>query len=305
MTNTRPNIMERDNFDEERGFREIMLDYRQHLRARGLSDGTVAQRLLHVESLHASFPDIVAVTTVDMEQYLSRRRHTHKPESRRSMRSSWQSFYKWALSAGLIDVDPAVKLEPVRLPRVVARIADDVQVIRGLEIASLPEKAMILLGRYGALRLSEIASLHTLDREGDVLRIVGKGEHTRMVPINDELLDVLERLEHLQGEGFYFPGRWGGSMHPMSVNKVITRVTGCNPHSLRHAAATAAYEGTHDLRAVQELLGHSSLATTERYLHVRADQIRAAADATSMSLGMRPTTAIERASWSNVKTRTA
>jgi site-specific recombinase XerD len=83
-------------------------------------------------------------------------------------------------------------------------------------------------------------------------------------------------------------------MHPQSVNKIITRVTGWNPHSLRHAAATVAYEGTHDLRAVQELLGHSSLATTERYLHVRVDQVRAAVNATRLGIGTQATSSIER-----------
>ena len=107
--------------------------------------------------------------------------------------------------------------------------------------------------------------------------------------------NALSALERDLDGVLAFPGRFGGHMHPQSLNKVITRVTGCNPHSLRHAAATAAYEGTHDLRAVQEFLGHSSLETTQRYLHVRADQIRAAASATSLGLGAAPTTAIERA----------
>ena len=142
---------------------------------------------------------------------------------------------------------------------------------------------MILLGRGAGLRLSEIASLHMNCREGNVLRIVGKGSHTRMIPMNDELIDVLDRLERIRGEvGYYFPGRWGGHMHPQSLEKVIKRVCGWNPHALRHAAATAAYDATHDLRGVQEFLGHSSLATTERYIHVRADQIRAVVSATQL-----------------------
>ncbi|TAM68160.1 MAG: hypothetical protein EPN48_11750 [Microbacteriaceae bacterium] len=294
MTNTALNVIERTNLPDLDEFGLMMRDYRMHLRARGLADGTVRQRLNHIYSLHAHFPNVLAVTTTDLEGHLSQRRHTLKPETRRSIRNSWQRFYAWAHKTGLIDVNPAADLEPVRLPRTMARIADDTLVLRGLETASLPEKAMVLLGRLAALRLSEITTLHTDDREGDVLRILGKGEHVRMVPINDELLDVLERLEHLQGDGYYFRGRWNGSMHPQAVNKIITRVTSCNPHSLRHAAATAAYEGTHDLRAVQEMLGHSSLATTERYLHVRADQIRAAAQATSLGLHAKPTTAIER-----------
>jgi site-specific recombinase XerD len=296
VTNTTLPLAERLLEIKDAEYRELMIAYRRHLRARGLGDGTVQQRLLHIDELARAVPNVLSVTTEDLESFLSRRRHTHAPESRRSMRSSWMVFYKWAVKAGHIEVDPTVDLAPVRLPRSVARIAKDEQVVQGLATASLPEKAMVLLGRLAALRLSEISGLHMFDREGAVLRIKGKGEHTRMVPINDELLDVLERLEHLQGgQGYYFPGRFGGHLHPQSVCKIIKRVVGTNPHSLRHAAATAAYDSTHDLRAVQEFLGHANLSTTERYIHVKVDAIRAAANSTSLGLARTGTTAIERA----------
>jgi integrase/recombinase XerC len=190
-------------------------------------------------------------------------------------------------------------LRPVRLTHRVARIAPDEAIVTSLDTVSLRDKAMILLGRLAALRLAEITQLHTDDREADVLRIHGKGDRTRMVPINAELLDVLVRLEHLQGaHGYYFRGsgaREGSHMHKITVSKIISAATGWNPHSLRYAAATAAYEGTHDLRAVQEMLGHTNLMTTQRYVHVRADHIRAAVDATSLGLAGGVTTAIERA----------
>lgn len=281
MVNTKPNITARIDQETDAAYSALMVGYRQHLRARGLADGTIAQRLLHIAALHGAHPDLLTVTTSDMERYLSRRRHTHAAESRRSMRSSWQSFYGWLVKSGRLEESPAADLNPIRLPRMMARIADDSKVASGLRGATTRDEAMVLLGRLAALRLSEITMLHTSDREGEVLRIRGKGEHIRLVPINPELLTVLVRLEQMQGEGYYFRGREGGPMHPMSVNKIITRLTGCNPHSLRHAALTAAYEGTHDIRAVQEFAGHASLATTERYLHVRADQIRAAAMATT------------------------
>lgn len=285
MTNTRPSIVVRDDFEEANGYAALMVGFKHNMRARGLADGTVSLRMRHVETLHARFPDLLAVTTDDMELILSRRRHTHSAEYRKSMRASWMGFYKWLAKSGQVEEDPALNLSPVRLPRSVARIADDDKVIRALEGASTRDTAMILLGRFAALRLSEIAGLHMSDREGDVLRIKGKGDHVRMVPVNAELLEVLLRLERIESRGYYFQGHDGRPMHAQSVNKIITRATGCNPHSLRHAAATAAYEATHDLRAVQELLGHTNLATTERYIHVRADQVRAAADATSFRKG--------------------
>ena len=118
------------------------------------------------------------------------------------------------------------------------------------------------------------------DRNGDVLTVLGKGDKERFVDANDPLLVALRTLEQEQPYGFYFPGDTGGHLHPQSVHKIIKRVTGWNPHSLRHAGATAAYRATLDLRAVQELLGHGSLATTQRYLHVTNEARRRAAHAT-------------------------
>lgn len=281
MTNTRQGVITRD-FGDEPEYGRMMADYRRHLRARGLSDGTVAQRLLHIEHLHAHYRDLLSVTTENLESLLSARRHTHAAESRRSMRSSWQRFYAWANKTGRLDTDPAAQLAPIRLPRVVARIADDNKVIAALSKATARDATMILLGRLAGLRLSEITTLRTEHREGTVLRVKGKGEHTRMVPIHPDLLEALTRLERIVGAGYYFPGRFGGHMHPTAVGKIIYRTTGCNPHSLRHAAATAAYGSTKDLRGLQEWLGHKNLSATERYVHVRPEQIRAISAATSI-----------------------
>ena len=260
----------------------MMEEYRNSLLAAGRSLGTVRQRTLHIEHLNRIHADLLIVELVDLERFLAERRSSHSAESRKSMRSSFRTFYAWAHRTGRIEADPAADLAPIRIPRKVPRLAADGEVELALLGAPLPETAMILLGRLAGLRLTEIATLHTSQREYDVLRITGKGEKQRRVPVNDDLMHVLLELEDERHGGYYFPGRYGGHLHPASVNKIITRRLGANPHSLRHAAATAAYDGTRDLRAVQEFLGHSSLATTERYLHVGLDAVRAAANATSL-----------------------
>jgi len=260
----------------------MMEEYRNALLAAGRSHGTVKQRLTHMDQLQRHHPDLLAVTRTDLERFLANRRTSHAAETRKSMRSSYRTFYAWALATGRIKSDPAHGLPPIRVPRKIPRMAADAEVQLGLVTATLDESAMILLGRLAGLRLSEIATLHTKHREHDVLRVTGKGEKQRMVPINDDLMHVLLELEEERAGGYYFPGRYGGHMHPASVNKIITRRLGTNPHSLRHAAATSAYRGTRDLRAVQDFLGHSSLATTERYLHVGLDAVRSAAEATAL-----------------------
>lgn len=257
--------------------------YAQHLSAAGRATGTIRLRITHLEQLHRRHPDLTQVTTTDLERILASMRETHQAETRHSLRSSLRSFYRWAHRCGLVDHDPAVDLQPIAIPIRVPRIAPDDVLQHALITADEHETAMIMLARFGCLRLTELTTLHTRHRMHDCLRIIGKGDKERLVYINDELLHALLVLERIQGSGYYFPGRFGAHMHSASVNKIITRKTGCNPHSLRHAGATAAYLATRDLRSVQLMLGHSSMATTQRYLHPGVDGLRAAAKGTSFT----------------------
>lgn len=258
----------------------MLTRYQHHLIAGGRALGTVDRRILHIEHLQRVYPNLLTVTEADLKAYLAARR-TQAPETRKSIRTSLQTFYRWTTKQGLTPTDPAADLEPIHVPRTIARIAPDADIQTALITATLEQRAMILLARFGCLRLAELTTLRTDARQGDILHVIGKGQKHRLVPANDELLLVLMQLERQNGSGFYFPGRYGSHMHPTAVGKIITRTTGWNPHSLRHAGATAAYNATGDIRAVQELLGHSSLATTERYLHTDLNKIRAAAAATA------------------------
>jgi integrase/recombinase XerC len=279
---------------------KVLGAYRNHLIAAGRSVGTVRQRMLHIDHLHRRFPNLLQLTTADLEMFLAGKSQSNGPEGLKSIRASIRSFYQWARKAELIDRDPSDSLEPIRVPRTVARIAADTDLQAALITATTQQRAMIYLARFGCLRLNELTTLQSHARQADLLTIHGKGGKQRRVPANDELLHTLLTLELEQGTGPYFPGRYGGTMHPVSVGKIITRMTGWNPHSLRHAGATAAYEATKDLRAVQELLGHSSLATTERYLHTSLDKIRAAAAATKFT---EPVTSPHFQRWSHERQR--
>lgn len=256
--------------------------YENHLLATRHSVATTRAYIGHLVRFSRVHPNIYTVTTADLEEYMAQRRHL-SAESLKSIRAAFRSFYRWAAREHLIVTSPADALERIPIPRVMPRLAPDDQVQLALLTATDQQRAMVLLGRLACLRLTELTTLHMKHREDDILRVTGKGEKQRLVPIADDLMPILLKLERSQGYGYYFPGRWGGNMHPQSVNKIITRVTGTNPHSLRHAGATAAYRATRNLRAVQELLGHSSLATTQRYLHTTLDEVRAAAQGTAFT----------------------
>lgn len=215
----------------------------------------------------ASIVDLGTANIEQLEHALAIRRHL-APETRKSHLASWRLFFRWARARGFRPDDPTAEIRSIRIPVRVPRVADDDDILIALTTATAPQRAMIMLARYGCLRLTELTTLHTRSREGDRLRIRGKGDRERVVYANEPLLFALYSLERAQGAGYYFPGVKGPHMHPMSVNKIITRATRWNPHSLRHAGATAAYNATGDLEGVREMLGHSSLATTQRYLHL-------------------------------------
>jgi len=255
--------------------------YTNAMIAAGLAESTIKLRIHHIRRFQRDNPDLLSATGVDVQAHLARIKD-HSAETRKSVRSSLCKFYRWALRNEHISKDPTIHLDPIRIPRLIPRLAPDDQIQLSLISATESETGMILLGRLACLRLTELSTLHMKHREHDLLRVTGKGNKQRMVPIHQDLMPVLLRLERELGGGYYFPGRYGSHLHPQSVNKIMTRRTGWNPHSLRHAGATAAYRATHDLRAVQELLGHASLATTQRYLHVGLDEVRAAAAGTSM-----------------------
>ncbi|NYE20503.1 tyrosine-type recombinase/integrase [Microbacterium immunditiarum] len=241
-------------------------------------DGTIQLRMRHAREL-ARTVHLRTVSAEQLEAELARRR-TLAPETRKSILASWHLLFRWAHRRGIRRDDPTADLPSIRVRQRVPRVAPDDDIEAALLTASTRDRALVMLARYGCLRLTELTTLHTSAREGDRLRIRGKGDKERIVYANEPLLFALHALEREQGPGYYFPGRAGEHMHPMSVNKIITRVTGWNPHSLRHAGATAAYNATGDLRGVQEMLGHASLATTQRYLHLDDDARRRIAEAT-------------------------
>lgn len=259
----------------------IITAFHTWLLASDRGSGTIDLRMRHVRTLALSV-DLASAGIVDLEQIMARRR-TLAPETRKSELASWRVFFGWAHKRGIRTDDPTTDIRSIRVPVRVPRVAPDDDVELALSRASTQQRAMVLLARYGCLRLTELTTLHMRAREGERLRIIGKGNKERIVYANEPLLFALHAIEREQGRGgYYFPGIRSPHMHPMSVNKIITRLTGWNPHSLRHAGATAAYNVTGDLRAVQEMLGHASLATTQRYLHLDDEARRRIAAATVM-----------------------
>jgi integrase len=146
---------------------------------------------------------------------------------------------------------------------------------------------MLRLAAEAGLRRAEVARVHTNDLtqgfDGPLLLVHGKGDRQRVVPITDDLGELVDagpagHTPGLPGHGWLFPGDDDGHLSPRYVGKLVAAALPdqWTMHSLRHRFATRAYRGTRNLRAVQTLLGHASVATTERYTAVDDDECRAA-----------------------------
>lgn len=139
---------------------------------------------------------------------------------------------------------------------------------------------MVRLAAHAGLRCCEICRVHRDDvaqtAAGYTLRVHGKGRKIRVIPITRALA-----LEILAASGYLFPGQIDGHLSPAYVSKLVSRALpeGWTAHTLRHRFASRAFIGTgKDIRAVQELLGHASVATTQIYTAVEDDVMRAGVD---------------------------
>lgn len=273
------------------------------LRAAGRSTQTVRLRRYWVARMaqEVDASDPYAVTPGELIDWLAF--GEWKPETRKAARASVVGFYRWAVEAERISPrrDPSRKLPKVSVPAGVPRPAPDSRLKRALWAANDRERLMVKLAAYAGLRRAEIAGVHPdhVDWQRLKLLVPGKGGRVRWVPLVDELADELRDelvrrrhgscgtgyryTRHIRADGYFFPGRDGGPVSPDVVGKVLSRLLGgaWTGHTLRHRFATEAHSADHDLRAVQELLGHSKPETTARYTLVSDDAKRRAVDATT------------------------
>jgi len=213
-----------------------------------------------------------------------------KRETRRSYRSCARSFFAWAYGVGHIESNPAAKLPVIRMDRPAPKPAPDPIWATAMEVADARTRLMLRLAAECGLRRGEVARVHTRDLhqvgDGPVLLVHGKGSKERLVPISGALSALIElgaagHTPGMSSTGWLFPGETDGHLSPYWVGELCSRALPgvWTMHSLRHRFATRAYRGTRNLRAVQTLLGHSSVAVTERYTAVDDSEMRAAMNA--------------------------
>lgn len=261
-----------------------------HLRVeRGASPHTIRayrhtiQRL--VEHLHERDSSVLEVQALDLRSFLFKEGRGRKPATQARHVAAIRTFYRWLASLELVQDTPAELLSPPKagrkLPRVLTEVeASDVCDAQPVSApASLRDHALVEL-LYGAgLRVGEA---HALDRadlqldQGLVHVRHGKGGKERIVPLGPPAIQALRAWLQASptDEPAVFLNRQGGRLSTRSMRRIVKRyalsqgVAGVHPHALRHSFATHLLDSGADLRSIQELLGHSSLSTTQRYTHV-------------------------------------
>ncbi len=266
--------------------------------AKGLSDNTLAAYRRDLAALESSLgkalPDATAADL--MAAMASRYDQGYRAASSARWLSCIKGFYRNSLEKGRISADPAAHLEHPKLGRPLPSSLSEAQVellLRAPDAgtaAGLRDRAMLELLYATGLRVSELVRLEvgSLNLRQGVIRVVGKGGKERLVPVGQEALAwvgrfVAEGRGKLGGEGTkaLFPSNRGRAMVRQTFWHAVKRHAAAagiernlSPHGLRHAFATHLLNHGADLRAVQMMLGHADLSTTQIYTHVAQARLK-------------------------------
>jgi integrase/recombinase XerC len=225
-------------------------------------------------------------------------RTRHSASSAARALAAWRSFSRFCLRRGILASDPARDLAFPRLPRRLPRTLPSLDLNAALDrLAAARDKAAprdraLLEVLYSTgLRLSELVGLNhgDVDRGARLLRVRGKGRRERIVPIGEGALAALDAFVAGRARGMpradapVFVNAQGARLSGRTVQRVARRRLGdvaaglgVSPHALRHSFASHLLDGGADLRAIQELLGHRSLSSTQVYTHVSTARLKKA-----------------------------
>ncbi len=275
-----------------------------YLRAEvGASDHTVRAYSRILGELAAGLGDrpLHTASRLDLRAYLGRSGGAAATVAQRI--SAIRAYFKWAAREALITEDPSERLKrpkvPVSLPRVleVNEAAELVENARGEGPVLLRNTALVELAYSAGLRVAELAALDVRDvslAQGLVHVRMGKGKKDRRVPMGPPATEAIRAHLGTRTSGPLFLNPQGKRLTTRSIYTVVQQsgvkngLAGVHPHALRHSFATHLLQDGADIRSIQELLGHASLSTTQRYASVNLDQLRATWEASHPLAGRPP-----------------
>lgn len=241
--------------------------------------------------------DMLTVSNADIQQYLAVRFPLSKARSISRLVASLRRFYRYALRERLIKEDPTLHLESPKLPRSLPKSLNEQEVeelLKAPDVSQplgLRDRAMLELLYASGLRVSELVSVTVTEvsTQDGIVRVIGKGSKTRLVPMGAEAADWIDRymrfarpelLQKRLCDALFVTSRAEG-MTRQAFWHIIKRYAALagiakhiSPHVLRHAFATHLLNHGADLRVVQMLLGHSDISTTQIYTHVARERLK-------------------------------
>ncbi len=219
------------------------------------------------------------------------------PTTIRRQISAIRTYYKFLVGEALATRDPSERIESPKLGRTLPSVLSVAEIERLLaapntdEPLAIRDRALLEFAYATGARVSEVVALRLQDvmYEDGLARLFGKGSKQRVIPVGRRALgavalyarEIRPRFDRGQGKGFVFLNARGTRLSRVGAWSVIKRAARAagitkkvSPHTLRHTFATHLLEGGADLRAVQEMLGHADLATTQLYTHVDREYLR-------------------------------
>jgi integrase/recombinase XerD len=269
---------------------------------RGLSENTLgayrADLIALNQRLAARGVELAKASRADILDYIASRVEAGaKPRSTARQLSSFRRFYRYLLREGIRSEDPTAQIAMPKIGRALPQslTEDEVEALLAAPVVSEPlghrDRAMLEVLYATGVRVSELINLKMsqINLNQGVLRIVGKGDRERLIPLGDEAQDWIKefvdgpRIEILleRQTDYLFPTRRGDRMTRQAFWHIIKRYAKkagvkkkLSPHTVRHAFATHLLNNGADLRVVQLLLGHSDVSTTQIYTHVARERMK-------------------------------
>lgn len=285
---------------------DLVLFFRFLKRDRGLSDPKIPISKIPIHDIDTAF--LASITTDDLFVfliYLSRERHATTPTRARKA-ATLKSFFKYLFQKRkLIPEDPAYELDSPKLGRRLPHyltLNESVGLLSTAADSTLPSKerdyCILTLFLNCGMRLSELSGINLRDIHENTLTVIGKGNKERTIYLNTACLAALDAWmsvrphEGLKDPQALFISRLGRRLSNQMIQystKKLFQLSGIDTkvfsvHKLRHTAATLMYKyGQVDIRSLQTILGHASVATTQIYTHVDDQSLRAAAEKNPLS----------------------
>jgi site-specific recombinase XerD len=222
--------------------------------------------------------DVNPVMITDFLSFLSSMR-TYKPKTFHRVISTLSSFYRFLYTQGAVVANPMVGIERPKIKQQEVKYLKHSQVVHLID--SIPDERDKLIVRtiYATgVRVSELCGINIedIDFEEHTIRIRGKGDKIRIVFVDDDTLAAIRTFVGNQIMGPLFAGQQGKNISPRAIQHIFRHYApvGITPHKIRHSYASELYRRSKNLRVVQENLGHTSIKTTEIYLHTDLDERR-------------------------------